>query len=148
MWSYILVLIIRRVSKDHSAFETSESILPMTQRIIPEDISSAAVSSLNLAFSYVISPPWLSYTLGQVCEILCFADRASLYNLVNKTNLVHNLFLVYLSVSTCIGQLWVRHQEKQLWFCDTRYFLFIVDDCLIWRSICSCISDSNPQSSY
>ena len=26
---------------------------------------------------------------------LCSVDRASLYNLVNKTNLVHNLFLVY-----------------------------------------------------
>jgi len=27
--------------------------------------------------------------------ILCFVDRASLYNLANKTDLVHNLFLVY-----------------------------------------------------
>jgi hypothetical protein len=26
---------------------------------------------------------------------LCSVDRASLYNLVNKTNLVHDLFLVY-----------------------------------------------------
>ena len=26
--------------------------------------------------------------------ILCFVDRAPLYNLVNKANLVHNLFLV------------------------------------------------------
>jgi hypothetical protein len=32
-----------------------------------------------------------------ICQyILCSVDRASLYNLVNKTNLVHNLFLVYL----------------------------------------------------
>jgi len=72
MWSYILVLIIPRVS---SAFETPADILPMTQRIIPiipEDINSVAVSSLNLAFSYVISPPWLSYTLGLVCETLRF----------------------------------------------------------------------------
>jgi hypothetical protein len=29
--------------------------------------------------------------------VLCFVDRASLYSLVNKANLVHNLFLVYLS---------------------------------------------------
>jgi len=43
-----------------------------------------------------------------------FVDRASLYNLVNKTNLVHNLFLVYLSISICFGQLWAHHQEKQL----------------------------------
>jgi len=37
---------------------------------------------------------------GQVnnIEILCSVDRASLYNLVNEANLVHNLFLVYLSV--------------------------------------------------
>jgi len=39
-------------------------------------------------------------------DFMCFVDRASLYNLVNKTNLVHNLFLVYLSISTCLGQLW------------------------------------------
>jgi hypothetical protein len=29
-------------------------------------------------------------------QFLCFVERASLYNLVNKANLVHNLFLVYL----------------------------------------------------
>ena len=34
-----------------------------------------------------------------ICQcILCFVDRASLYNLVNKTNLVCNLFLVHLSI--------------------------------------------------
>jgi hypothetical protein len=33
--------------------------------------------------------------------ILYFGDRAPLYNFVNKTNLVHNLFLVYLAISTC-----------------------------------------------
>ena len=32
-------------------------------------------------------------------------------NLVNKTNLVHNLFLAYLSISTCLGQLHAHHQE-------------------------------------
>jgi len=36
-------------------------------------------------------------------DFLCFVDRASLYNVVYKTNLVHNLFLVYLSISTCFG---------------------------------------------
>jgi hypothetical protein len=30
---------------------------------------------------------------------LCFADHASLHNLVNKANLVHNFFLVHLSIS-------------------------------------------------
>jgi len=29
-------------------------------------------------------------------RFLCIVDRASLYNLVNKTNFVHDLFLVYL----------------------------------------------------
>jgi len=36
-------------------------------------------------------------------KVLCFVDRASLYNLVNKANLVHNLFLVYLSITTCFS---------------------------------------------
>jgi len=37
-------------------------------------------------------------------------------NLVNKTNLGHNLFLayLYLSISTCFGRLCAHHQEKQL----------------------------------
>ena len=65
--------------------------------------------------------------------ILCFVDRASFYNLVNKTNLVHNLFLVYLSVSRCFGRLWAQHQEKQLCLCDIWYLLFCVDDCLVCR---------------
>jgi hypothetical protein len=32
--------------------------------------------------------------LMSIKQILCFVDRASLYNLVNKAKLVHNLFLV------------------------------------------------------
>ena len=28
--------------------------------------------------------------------------------------------------------------------CDTWYLLFCVDDCLVCRSICSCIPDSHP----
>jgi len=40
-------------------------------------------------------------------------------NLVNKANLVHNLFLVYLTISTCFGQICDHHQEKQLCLCDT-----------------------------
>jgi len=45
-------------------------------------------------------------------KCLCFVDRASLYNLVNKANMVHNLFLVYLSISTCFGRLCAHHQEN------------------------------------
>jgi len=48
-----------------------------------------------------------------------FIDRASLYNLVNKANLVHSSFLVFLSIRTCFGRLCAHHQEKQLYLCDT-----------------------------
>jgi hypothetical protein len=78
----------------------------------------------------VSQPPQSSY-------FLCFVDCASLYNLVNKANLVHNflvyLFLVYLSIYTCFGQLYAHHQEKQPCLCDTCYLLFCVDDCLVCR---------------
>ena len=46
---------------------------------------------------------------------------------------MHNLFLVYLSISTCFGWLCAHHQEKQLCLCDTWYLLFCVDDCLVCR---------------
>jgi len=39
-------------------------------------------------------------------------------NLVNKTNWVHNFFLVYLSTSTCFVRLCAHHQEIQLCLCD------------------------------
>jgi hypothetical protein len=64
---------------------------------------------------------------------LRFVARASLNNLVNKANLSHNIFLVYLSVSTCFGRLYDHHQEKQLCIRDTWYLLFCVDDCLACR---------------
>ena len=81
---------------------------------------------------------------------LCFVDCASLYNLLNKANLVHNLFLVYLSISTCFRRLCAHHQEKQLCLCDTWYLLFCMDDCLVCRvewnssSIPPCIPDIHP----
>jgi hypothetical protein len=86
--------------------------------------------------------------------ILCFifVDRASLYNLVNRANLVHSLFLVYLSVSTCFWQLYAHHQEKQLCLCDTWYLLFCVDDCLVClcKNISSLLSllQRNPFESF
>jgi len=52
-------------------------------------------------------------------------------SLVNNANLVHNLFLVYLSISTCFGRLCAHHQEKQLCLWDTWYLSFCVDDCLV-----------------
>jgi len=36
------------------------------------------------------------YLLKTSRQILCSVDHASLYNLVNETNLLHNLFLVYI----------------------------------------------------
>jgi hypothetical protein len=65
-------------------------------------------------------------------------------NLPNKANLAQNLFLVYLSISTCYGRLCAHHQEKQLCLCDTWYLLFCVDGCLVCRSVCSCIPNSHP----
>ena len=43
---------------------------------------------------------------------VCFVDGASLYNLVNKTNLVYNSSCMVISISTCFGQLCAHHQEK------------------------------------
>jgi hypothetical protein len=54
-------------------------------------------------------------------------------NLVNKANWVHNLILVYLSISTCFRWLCTNHQEKQLCLCDTWCLLLCVDDCLVYR---------------
>jgi len=45
------------------------------------------------------------YVLLCYAFFICFVDRASLYNLVNKATLVHNLFLVYLSISTSLYNL-------------------------------------------
>ena len=83
----------------------------------------------------------------EVRECLCFVDRASLCNLVNKTNLMHKLLLTYLSISTCFGRLLAHHQEKQLCFYDTWYLLFCMDDCLVCRVECfilPCIPHSHP----
>jgi len=71
-------------------------------------------------------------------EVLYVVGRASLYDLVNKANLVNNLFLVYLilvylSISTCFGRLCAHHQEKQLYLFDTWYLLFCVDYSLVCR---------------
>jgi len=71
-------------------------------------------------------------------------DWFGFFFFVNKANLVHNLFLIYLSISTYFGRLCAHHQEKQLCFCDIWYLLFCVDDILICRSICSCISEYHP----
>ena len=59
---------------------------------------------------------------------LSFVDRASLYNLVNKANLVHNLFLrIYQSLNIS-DAICAHHQEKQLCLCDIWYLLFCMDE--------------------
>ena len=63
-------------------------------------------------------------------------------DLVNKINLVHSLFLLYFSLSTCFGRLWARHQEKQLCFCDTWYLLLVVYDSL------ECWVEFHPATAY
>ena len=70
---------------------------------------------------------------------ITFTTHSSI--LVNKVNLVHNLFLVYLSISTCFGQLCAHKQEKQLSLCDTWYLLFCVDDCLVCRVESPCVDN-------
>jgi len=71
--------------------------------------------------------------------------------LVNETNLVHYLFLVQVRIlsilfitSTCFGPLQVRRQEEQLYLCDT-WYSFCIADCLVCRSICSCVPVSYTQ---
>jgi len=48
--------------------------------------------------------------IKQEVDILRFVDCASLYNLLNNSNMVHKFSL---SVSICFGQLCAHHQEKQ-----------------------------------
>ena len=43
-------------------------------------------------------------------------DRALLYNFENKTNFVHNLFLLHLSISTCFEQNCAHHRQKNCVF--------------------------------
>jgi hypothetical protein len=72
-------------------------------------------NSFTAVIYYILeSLSWRVNSLMMV--MLCFVDRISLYNLVNKPNLVHNLFLVYLSISTCFGRLCVHHQGKNCFY--------------------------------
>ena len=68
-----------------------------------------------------------------VCMNTLFCYDMTPHHRVNNTNLVHNLFLVYLPISTCFGWLCAHYQEKQLCLCDTWYLSFCVDDCLVCR---------------
>ena len=93
-------------------------------------------------------PEYLQGSFNEVLLVFLFhfVARASLYNLVNKTNLVHKLFLVYLSTSARFEGLYTHLQEKQLFLCDIWYLLFCVDDSLVCREefILPCIPDSHP----
>ena len=48
----------------------------------------------------------------------CRTEDKSVH-LVNKVNLVQNLFFVYFSISTRFGRLCAHHLEKQMCLCDT-----------------------------
>jgi len=52
--------------------------------------------------------------LTTVSIFLRFVDRASLYNLANKSNQMHNsvLYIYLFLFSTCFGHPWAHHQEK------------------------------------
>ena len=55
--------------------------------------SKVFVDSLRLAELVEVFPPL--WTSDIPYRFLCSVHRASLYNLVNETNLVHNLFSAY-----------------------------------------------------
>jgi hypothetical protein len=86
--------------------------------------------NLKKKVSAIWNSPWL-YEF----RLQSFGFWNYILSLVNKTNLVHNFFLVYLhlSISTGFSRLCAQHQEKQLCLCDTWYLLFCVDDCLVCR---------------
>jgi hypothetical protein len=59
------------------------------------------------------------------------------YDLVNKANLMRNLFLLHLFLvylSTCFWRLCAHHQEKQLCLYDAWCLLFCMDECLLCRA--------------
>jgi len=75
---------------------------------------------MKLVATYSQTPP----------RVLCSVDRASLYNLVNETNLVHGLFLVY----------FVNFTYK--------LYIFRTYDCQVCRSICFCTPGSHKSEKY
>ena len=105
--------------------------------------ASATSKCLTSSYTHDFRPPpparkmrtALFWVIRQRVMVIHYIRFGTTYrsHLVNKANLVHNLFLVYLSISICFGRLCAHHQETQLCLCDTWYLLFCVDDCLVWR---------------
>jgi hypothetical protein len=68
--------------------------------------------------------------------VVRFVDHASLYNLVNRTNLVHNFFLnmsitfLYMFRATMC----LLDQKKLPYLCDTWYMSLYIDNCLVCKS--------------
>jgi len=127
-----------------ATFQNDEGIYLSMHEVLSRQQRGMLPVVLCLVRPVLLIPLILPYCQIKTAALVnfMFFDCASLYNLVNKTKLVHNLFLVYLSISTCFGRLCAHHQEKQPCLCDTWYLLFCVDDSLVCRSICSCIPDS------
>jgi len=101
----------------------------VSSRTQSQSITKANVCKIpDFIFITVYFCKWV-HVLCEACTVLpllpsstCVAMISEMFyrisrdNLVNKANLVHNLFSVYLSISTCFGRLRARHQEKQLCF--------------------------------
>jgi hypothetical protein len=63
-----------------------------------------------------------------------FVDCASLYNLVNRTNVVHNQYVYCFSLHVSGNYVPAHHQENLPYLCDTWYTSLYMDDCLVCRA--------------
>ena len=87
-----------------------------------------------------------SHTAEKGKYILCFVDRASLYNLVNKATLVHNfrsMFIFSLHVSGNYVSIIRRNNciYATLSICHSAWMTVLY---LGWSEIPPCIPDSHP----
>jgi hypothetical protein len=132
--SKTLCFIIHGFSSQHSL-----RMLLVNSCVVHEKTMDSSFSCSN-TWNYFKYTTWIypKLKLQNMSSFLCFVDHASLYNLVNKTNLVHNFLLVYLSISTRFRWLCAHHQEKQPCLCDTCYS--------VWMTVCyaECIPDNHP----
>jgi hypothetical protein len=126
---------LHRTSKDYNMISpNSEHLTNVITSLISQHLTSLFRSSRNIwrhYFAHLATSDVIISLISQHLTdviisliVLGFVDRASLRNLVNKANLVRNLFLVCLSIPTCFGPVCAHHQEIQLCLCDTWYLLF------------------------
>jgi hypothetical protein len=88
------------------------------------------------------------HTRRKFSWILCFVDRAALYNFVNRANLVHNFsYYVYFVSLHVPGNHVPIIRRNKLYLCDTWYMPLYIDDCLVCRTECfipPSIADRHP----